>query len=348
MAALEKRSQRILQAIVSEYIATGEPVGSRTVSKMKGIGLSAASIRNIMTDLTDAGYILQPHVSAGRIPTDMGYRIYVDNILDEQPMAEIERVSIESLIRAAGLDIRDVLRRSSSVLAGLSRQAGVVTATPAPEQTFKTIEFIKLAQDRILVVLVSATGFVQSKIIFDEDDIDQQALESYARMINDLLKDSDLRQARELIEQELATEKSKVDAMLAKALRLSHIILSQRADREVFIEGQINFLDEPEFFEIDKLRSVLVTFEEKSKLLKIMDKTLYAEGIQILIGSEHGLNEIESCSIVAYPIRTEETVLASISVIGPKRMNYLQVIPLVGTTARILTRVLKSILERAA
>jgi len=346
MDRLEGRSEAILKTIISEYIDTGEPVGSRTVSKMKGIDLSAASIRNVMSDLTEWGYITQPHVSAGRVPTDRGYRLYVDSVLSNRQLQPGEdQFNIESLIRTAGMDTRDILRRSSSVLAGLSRQAGVVTATSAVEQTFKTIEFIKVADDRILVVLASTAGFVQNKLIYDEDAIDQETLERFSRMLNDMLKDLDLRQARERIEKELAREKTAMDAYLAKALRFGHVVLSQETNRELFIEGQTNILDEPEFSRIDMLKALVVTFEEKSNLLKILDKTLEAEGLQVFIGSEHGLDEIEACAIVAYPILTGETAAGSIGVIGPKRMDYQKMVSLVDTTGRILTRLLKKIVE---
>ncbi|MBI4965972.1 MAG: heat-inducible transcription repressor HrcA [Desulfomonile tiedjei] len=348
MHGLGKREERILRAIIVEYIATGEPVGSRTLSRDDDIGLSAASIRNVMSDLTEAGYITQPHVSAGRVPTDQGYRFYVDSLVQPEPLDVPQQVAIRSLIEGAGLDVRDVLRQSSSILAAFSKQAGVVIALPAAEQTFKTIDLIKVADDKILVVLVSMSGFLQNKMIFDEDNIGQETLERYGRVLNDMLKDLDLRQAREKIEQELAREKTRVDAMLAKALRLGHIILSQHVTRDIFIEGQTNIIDEPEFADIETLKAVLLTFEEKSNLLKILDKTLEARGIQILIGSEHGLGEIQSCAIVAYPIRTEETILGSIGVIGPKRMNYQRVVPIVNTTARILTRLMKRIIEHAA
>lgn len=345
MVILEDRSERILRTIVSEYIATGEPVGSRTVSKKGEIGLSAASVRNIMTDLTDAGYIVQPHISAGRIPTDLAYRFYVDSLLRDYIFDERDRAEIEALLKGAGLDLRDVLRQSSLILACLSRQAGVVTTSPARGQRFKTIEFIKAADDRILVVLVSTSGFVQNKVIFDEDGIDQQTLERYGRILDEMLKDLDLLQARERIERELATEKAAFDAMLTKALRMGHTILSLDDSRELFIEGQSNFLDDPEFWETEKLKAILITFEEKSRLLRILDKTLEAEGIQIFIGAEHGLDEIETCSIIAYPIRVADTVLASIGVIGPKRMNYRQVLPLVDTTARTLTKLFRTTVE---
>jgi len=347
MSHLEKRSETILRAIVSDYIATGEPVGSRTLSKRIDVGLSAASIRNIMSDLTDAGYITQPHVSAGRVPTDQGYRHYVNAIGQPLVMNPYEQASIQSLIEEAGMDLRDALRQSSTILAGLSRQAGVVIALSAVEQTFKTIDFIKVSDDRVLVVLISATGFVQNKIIYDEDNISQETLESYSRALNSMLKDLDLRQARERVEQELQSERATMDAILSKALRLGHSILSQQATREIFIDGQTNILDEPEFADIDRLKAVLITFEEKSRLLRILDKTLEAHGIQILIGSEHGVNEIESCSIVAYPIRSGDTVFGSVGVIGPKRMNYRKVLPLVDTTARILTRLVKRLVEHA-
>ncbi len=345
MVRLERRSDEILRAIISEYIATGEPVGSRTLSKRLDIGLSAASIRNIMSDLMDWGYIAQPHVSAGRIPTDQGYRFYVDGLLYGGAPAMEDEAAIEASLKIAGLDIRDVLRQSSAVLAEFSRQTGVVTATPPVDQTFKAIDLIKVSEDRILVVLVSTRGLVQNKMILDEDNINQEALEKYSRMLNDMLKDLDLRQARERIEQELALEKTRVNAMLAKALLLGHTILAASTAREIFIEGQINILEEPEFAQIQKLKAILVTFEDKSNLLKILDKTLEAKGIQVFIGSEHGLYEIESCSIIAYPIRTEEASLGSIAVVGPKRMNYLKVIPLVDATARILTQIAKRIIE---
>lgn len=346
MVPLEERSGKILQAIVAEYITTAEPVGSRTLARKKGMALSAASIRNVMSDLTEWGYITQPHVSAGRIPTDRGYRFFVNTAVGSGSSGRQDREAIASIINTAGLDIRDVLRRSCAALAGLSRQAGVVAAAAVEEQTFKTIEFIKVSDDRILVVLVSSNGYIQNKIILDETRTNQETLERYSRMLTDMLKDLDLRQARERIEQELRHEMTQVDAMLAKVLRLGHVILSQDDSRDVFIEGQSNILEEPEFTQIAILKSVIATFEEKSNLLKILDQTLDAQGVQILIGSEHGVDEIESCSIIAYPIRTETSRVGSIAVIGPKRMHYQKIVNLVETTALVVTQVLGQIDER--
>jgi heat-inducible transcriptional repressor len=198
-----------------------------------------------------------------------------------------------------------------------------------------------------VVLLVSASGLVQNKLIHDDDRTDQESLERYSRMLNDMLKDLDLRQARERIEQELLQEKTLMDAMLAKALRMGHIVLSGEGDREVFIEGQTNILDEPEFADIEQLKALLVTFQEKSKLLKILDKTLQARGVQIFIGSEHGVGEIESCAIVAYPIHAAEALVASVAVVGPKRMNYPKVVALVDTTGQVLTRLLARAAESA-
>jgi heat-inducible transcriptional repressor len=345
MAALEQRSGKILQAIIAEYISTGEPVGSRTLARKTDIGLSAASIRNVMSDLTESGYITQPHVSAGRIPTDLGYRFFVDAMVAPGAGDHEQRATIEALIHSASLDVRDLLRKSSSVLAGLSKQAGVVATAAVQEQTFKTIEFIKVSEERILVVLVSSSGHIQSKIIHDEVGTSQETLERYSRMLTDMLKDLDLREARERIEQELRLEKTQVDAILAKALRLSHVILSHDASREIFIEGQANILEEPEFAHISTLKAVLATFEEKSNLLRILDHTLEAQGVQILIGSEHGLDEIESCAIVAYPIRANTLALGSIAVVGPKRMNYQRMVRLVETTAQVMTHLLRRIVE---
>ncbi len=317
MPGVDKRSEQILKAIITEYISTGEPVGSRTISKRKDIGLSAASIRNIMSDLTDMGLIAQPHVSAGRVPTDRAYRFYVDSLLERRQVPSVQEAGIESGLKTAGLDIRDLLKRSSTVLADFSKQAGLVIRTPFVDQTFKTIEFMKLAEDRILVILISTTGTVYNKIIYDESNIRQETLESYSRMLNDILKNLDLQQARSKIEQELATEKAKFDAVLTKTLNLCRSVLSLDASREIFIEGQANILEEPEFSQVEILRAILITFEEKSRLLRILDKTLEEKGIQILIGSEHGVDEIETCAIIAYPIRAEDKLIGSIGVIGP-------------------------------
>ena len=346
MHSMEPRSLEILKAIVAEYISTGEPVGSRTISKKRDVELSAASIRNVMSDLTEAGYITQPHISAGRIPTDIGYRFFVNTILQDARSGPHDGLTtIESLITSAGVDVKDLLRQSSLVLAELSRKAGVVTSTLLSEQTFKAIELIKVSTDKIVVVLVSTTGFVQNKMIFDEDGLSQETLERYGRLLNEMLKNLDLRQARERIEQELAKEKTVMDAMLSKALHMGHVVLSQEAERDIFIEGQINILDEPEFSDVEQLKALLVTFEEKSNLLKILDKTLDAQGVQVFIGSEHGLDQIESCSIIAYPVRTAENLWASIGVIGPKRMDYQKVVSVVISTGKVLSRLLRQEIE---
>ncbi len=347
MQSLEKRSENILSAIVSEYIVSAEPVGSRTLSKRRDIGLSAASIRNIMSDLTDSGYISQPHVSAGRVPTDLGYRFYVDHLLRSRPMVCDGGLDIESILKSDGWDLKDILKQSSSVLAGLSRQASVAAATKEVEQNFRTVELIKLAEDRILVILVASTGTVQSKVIYDEESIHQDKLTKYSRILNDLLQDLDLAEARERIELELQTEKMRFDAMLAKALRLCHTVLSANESREVYIDGQINILAEPEFAQVEKLKAILAAFEDKSRLLRILDKTLDTEGIQVLIGSEHGIDEMDTCSVIAYPIKTGDKVIGSIAVIGPKRMNYQKVITVVDTTATIVTQLIRRVVEVA-
>jgi heat-inducible transcriptional repressor len=341
MQDLEPRAQDILEAIVTEYLSTGDPVGSRTISKKLDSSLSPASVRNVMSDLTDMGLIIQPHISAGRIPTDSAIRFYVDAMMKNSLKLSPKSKEIESLINTQAADIRDILRRASSVLAELSRQAGVVTTPTAVEQTFKTIDFIKVAGDKILVILVSTTGFVLNKLIYDRDNVNQETLERYGRIINDMLKDLDLRQARRKIEIELATEKTMVDAMLTKALRLGHAVLSVRAEGEIFIEGQTHLLDDPEFAQVEKLKAVLITFEEKSKLLNILEQILETNSLQILVGEEHGLQEMESCSIVAYPVKTEESVAGIVAVVGPKRMNYKKIGGLVYNTGLALGNVLK-------
>lgn len=345
MAALEPRAEKILQEIVNEYITTGEPVGSRTVSRKGNVGLSAASVRNIMCDLTESGYITQPHISAGRIPTDMGYRVYVNGLMNARPLPAQERDRIISALKAEPWGNRDLFKQSSAILAGISRQAGLAAATGVADQTFKTIEFIKIADDRVLVILVSSTGSVQSKVIYDENRIQQETLDRYSRQLSDHLKDLTLEEARERIQQEFVSERAQLDAVLLKTLRLCHLILSSYDSKEIFIDGQTNILDDPEFAQIEKLKAILLSFEDKGRLLSLLHKTLKTDGIQILIGQEHGLDEFESCAVVAYPIRSEEKVIGGIGVIGPKRMNYRKVISVVDTTAQVITGLMKKSVE---
>ncbi len=341
MDELEPRAQDILDAIVTEYLSTGDPVGSRTISKRLDASLSPASVRNVMSDLTDMGFITQPHISAGRVPTDSAIRFYVDSVIQSQLRKSTDSKTIESLITLDDADMRDILRRASSVLAELSRQAGIGATPAAVEQTFKTIDFIKVADDKILVILVSTTGFVLNKLIYDKDNVSQELLEKYSRKINDMLKDLDLRQARQKIKMELATEKTMVDSMLAKALRLGYAVLSVQSVSEIFIEGQTHLLDDPEFAQIERLKAVLITFEEKSRLLNILEQIFESDSLQILVGAEHGLEEMESCSIVAYPVKTDNAPVGLVAVVGPKRMNYKKIGGLVYNTGLALGNVLK-------
>jgi heat-inducible transcriptional repressor len=346
MERLDPRSETILKTIVREYISLGEPIGSRTVSRSKGVSLSPASVRNIMTDLTESGYIAQPHVSAGRVPTDKAYRFYVDDILalgiPEQP---VEREAIYSIIQAVGLDRRDVFKKSSSLLAGLSRQAGVVSPTPARNSRFKSIQFIKVSDERILVILESSGGATQHKLILDEDGLNQDTLDTYSRIVSDLLQDLNLSEARDKLKRELELEKNRMDALMSKVMGVGYELLSNEDHRDLFIEGTANMLVEPEFLNVEHLKAVLITFEEKSNLLKILDKTMDAEGVQVYIGSELGLENMEPCAVVAYPIRVSGSVVGAIAVIGPKRMQYGKIVALVDTTAQALTRFIAKIVE---
>ncbi len=339
---LNERFKKILELIVLDYISSAEPVGSRTICKRYGIPLSPATVRNVMADLEELGFLWQPHTSAGRIPTDKAFRLYVDEILNIRSLNQIEREKIRRTYRISKYDIPEIMRETSRILSGLSNYMGVVLAPKMASTIFKHIQFIRLGANQILAVFVTSGGAVQHVIVYMDDDLSQDELDRMSRYLNEMLKGLTLAQVRGKILEEMRKEKVAYDRMMKQALKLGHRAFGSEEEKELYIDGQINILDEPEFASIDKMKGLFRAFEEKSILITLLDQCLTGEGVRITIGSESECSEMEGCSLVSAVYGTVDQTLGILGILGPRRMNYSRVIPVVEYTAHVLTQILKS------
>ena len=338
---LNQRNRAILNAIVRDYIETAEPVGSRSLSKKNEIHLSPATIRNIMSDLEDIGLITQPHVSAGRVPTETGLRFYVNSILELRPLADSEKRRIQNYLLDSSQEVEELLKATSRMLAVVTEQAGIVSRPKSSVTVFKHIEFIRLRDNLVLMVLVTKSGLVQNKIIEIEDTLSQGELDRLTQYLNELLVDLTLDQLKQRVLEEMKKDKDDFDALLSKALEISNQAFQDESVGEVYIEGRTNLMQYPEFRQIEILRDLFKAFEEKNIIIRLLEKSINASGIQIFIGSETQINEMEGCSVITAAYTQGDYPIGTLGVIGPTRMNYDRVIPVVDYTAKVISRILE-------
>ena len=336
---LSQRSRQILEAIVEDYIATAEPVGSNAVARRHALPLSSATIRNVMASLEELGLLASPHTSAGRIPTDKGFRLYVDSLVGLRTITHTEKKQILKRCRETGGNLTDLLREASRTLSSLSSYTGIVVAPRFTTGMFRQIEFIKLGPRRILAILVTCSGAVQNRIV----EVDQEFLaEDLVRMsnyLNSTLEGLSISQLHEKILHEMEQEKSRYDQLMLKALSLSKQALPEEQD-EVYIAGQSRIFEQPEFNDVSKMREIFQAFEEKGRLIKLLSNCMQAQGVQIFIGSETPLKEIAGMSLITSTYMSGANTIGLMGVIGPTRMGYSSVIPIVDYTAQLVSRLL--------
>jgi heat-inducible transcriptional repressor len=342
MLPLTQRDKTILKIIVKDYINNGEPVGSRTVAKQSDLNLSPATIRNMMADLEEMGLLAQPHTSAGRVPTEKGLRLFVDTLLDRQGLSPAELEEITSTYRDCGADISQLMRGTCRILSIFSHYTGIVMPPSLQETVCKRIEFIRIKSNHILVIFVASSGLVQNRVVEMDEDLSQDELDKISRYLNDMLTDLPLREVRERIVEEMRQEKMVYDELLQRVLQLGGEALEAREDRDLYIEGQTNILDEPAFADVERMKELFKAFEEKSLLVKLLDRSMKAQGVQVLFGSECGIAGIEGCSLITSTYGHAGRFLGILGVIGPMRMDYARVIPVVDYTAKLLTDILES------
>ncbi len=339
---LDDRGAQVLRLVVEDYIETAEPVGSRTISKRMSQALSPATIRNIMADLEEIGYLCQPHTSAGRIPTGAGFRYYVNYLLARQQLARSDRDLLHQVgeTEVAGAD--DVVRNASRLLSILSRHACVVVVSRFSHQAIRSISLLRAASDKILLVAVLQGGWVQHRLIEDEPGLTTDELEKINAYLNDMAVGLTLPQLRVKIMNEMRREKARYDSLMRRALLLGSKAIADSLPGEVYIEGRTNILEQPEFIEdVQKLKRILHAFEEKGTILRLLDSALESDAIQVSIGAENPVEELPEISVVSSGYRQGETAMGSIGLIGPVRMDYSRVIPLVEYTARLLSSILE-------
>ncbi|MBE0603386.1 MAG: heat-inducible transcription repressor HrcA [Deltaproteobacteria bacterium] len=335
---VDDRAAQVLRYIVEDYVATAEPVGSRTVSKKMGQTLSPATIRNIMADLEDMGFLVQPHTSAGRIPTSAGFRFYIDHLLLRRSLMLGEVEQLNQAVQEGSASADELVRQVSRLLANLACQASVVIVSRPDEQRLRSVSLMRASADKILLVAVMQSGYVQHRLIEGEPGVTADDLEKINVYLNDLAEGLTLAQLRVRVRAELRKEKARYDRVMHRALTMGARALADSGPGEVFVEGRANILDQPEFAEdVQRLKRVLRAFEEKSVIFRLLDRAMASQAIQVSIGQENPVEDMGDVSVVASGYRQGSSAMGSIGLIGPVRMDYSRVIPLVEYTANLLT-----------
>jgi heat-inducible transcriptional repressor len=341
---LTLRARKILGAVVSEYLQSGEAVGSRTVTRRHGIGLSPASVRNVMSDLEEMGLLEQPHTSAGRVPTETGLRFFIDSLLRVRGLSPKEKDDIRHRVGdTAGLD--ELLQRTSRVLSEITHHAGIVLAPLPSRQRFRHIEFVPLKAGRFLCVLVTTDGAIENKIVQTDTDIERERLERIHNYLDALLSGLTIEEVRERILRELGEEKNQYDELVSAALRISKAAFEQTSQAEVVVSGGANLLGSARPGEdgIERMQTLLRTLEDKEVMVKLLDRTLVSEGIQVFLGAETDYAPLGESSVVATPYGPDDKPLGAIAVIGPMRMNYGKVMSVVDFTAALVSRMMQDL-----
>jgi heat-inducible transcriptional repressor len=334
---LSERAQLLLKTLVERYITDGQPVGSRALSKYSGLDLSPASIRNVMADLEEMGFIASPHTSAGRVPTARGYRFFVDTLLTIRPLDTIQINQLEGQLHSE--NTQKLVTSASHILSDLTRFAGVVM-TPRRSSGFRHIEFIKLSEKRVLLILVTREGDVQNRVILTERSYSPSELVEAGNLLNQNYAGLTFEETKKRIHEELKQLREDMSQLMAAALEAGSQAISESAE-EVVISGESNLLDIQELSSnMASLRRLFDLFERKTGLLQLLDISSRAQGVQIFIGGESGLVPLDECSVVTAPYEVDGQVVGTVGVIGPTRMAYERVIPIVDITAKLLSSAL--------
>jgi heat-inducible transcriptional repressor len=320
--------------VVRLHIQTGEPVGSTSLVALDCFKVSAATLRNVMADLEELGYLFQPHTSAGRVPTDRGYRHFVDHLADGIELApeEAELIS-KDMVGMAG-EIREMMQGTSLLLSRFSNLVGIVIGPDKNHVLFHQMEFILLAPRKILVVMVSPSGVINNKMIDVAEEYDQEELDRFSRFLADEYAGWSLASVRDHISRRLTEESVLCDRLVQSALGLGRLFFSgQDRDSEIFLEGTVNMLRTPEFAEKRSIHALLEAMEQKSKLIELLNSCLEQKSVSIVIGSESRMEDFGACSVVSSPFSHGDRIIGSVGVLGPKRMEYSRMIGLVGNIA---------------
>jgi heat-inducible transcriptional repressor len=332
------RAKKILHAVVSEYLATGEAVGSQTVTRRYGLDVSAATVRNVMGDLEEIGLLRHAHTSGGRIPTDRGLRYYVDTLLRVRSLSTGEKDEIRERFGGTRTDLPEMMQRTSRLLRELSHLTVVVQAPRPDSDVVEHIEFVRLRDDQLLAVLASSSGQIQNKLVPLDVPLPPPDLDRINNYLNSLVSGLTLDQVRARLASEIESDRSAHDQLAARALQLATAAVPTDTGADVLVDGQSNLLAGQT--DLERAKTLLRTLEEKDLIVRLLDRTLSAPGICVFIGAEANLADLTDISVVAAPYGGDGKPLGTIGVIGPSRMNYSRVIPLVDFTSEMISDVL--------
>jgi heat-inducible transcriptional repressor len=333
---IDERARKLLKTLIEHYIADGQPVGSRALSRLSGLELSPATIRNVMSDLEEMGFVSSPHTSAGRVPTPRGYRFFVDTLLTLRPLEDQQTAIIEGRLQEA--DPQRAIQTAAQLLSSLSQFAGVVL-TPRRSSTFKQVEFVRLSERRVLLIIVTPEGDVQNRILVTQSAFSQSQLIEAANLLNERFAGKSFSEARSLLRSELLKLREDISALMEAAVKAGSE--AEAESDPVVVSGERNLLGVSDLStDVATLRRLFDLFEHKTRLLHLLDTSIGAHGVQIYIGGESQLVPMDEMSMVVAPYTVDGQVVGTLGVVGPTRMAYERVIPIVDITARLLSNAL--------
>jgi len=338
---VSERAQHFLKALIERYIREGQPVGSRTLAKDTGLELSPATVRNVMSDLEELGLVASPHTSAGRVPTLAGYRLFIDSLLTVRPLPEQD---VESMRQ--GLDRqRDptaLIESASQLLSGITHMAAVVMVPRHERNVFRQIELLPLSCNRILAILVTSDGEVHNRIFTSERCFTAPELEQAANYLNGMFTGQEMREVRRRLLEDVKRTHAYVDQAMLQAVEIAQrVVETAEHHDDCYIAGQTNLMEFSELASLERLKQLFDAFTKKRELLFLLDRCIEAEGVQIFLGHESGYRSLDDCSLVTTAYRVDDQVVGVLGVIGPTRMDYQRVIPIVDVTARLLAAALR-------
>jgi heat-inducible transcriptional repressor len=340
--ALGERAQHLLRILIESYIRDGQPVGSRVLSRDSGLQLSSATIRNVMADLEELGFVSSIHTSSGRVPTDKGYRFFVDTLLQLRPLDEAASAEIRRKFEVGRDTSTDLIATVSQLLSSATQLAGVVTLPRSRQSALTQIEFVGLSENRVLAVLVFNDREVQNRIIQLERHYSPDELKRASNYLNEQFRGRSLAEVRQEILRQLSEARAHLNQIMLDAISVAQQVFEagEESPLEYVIKGETNLMGVAELTSVEKLRRLFEAFNEKRDFLHLLDQSLKAEGVQIFIGHESGYQILDDCSVITAPYADGEAVVGVLGVIGPTRMAYERVIPIVDITAKLLSNAL--------
>jgi len=338
MVSITPRAERLLKALIEQYIVEGQPVGSRTLVKQAGLEFSPATVRNIMSDLEELGLIRSPHTSAGRVPTERGYRFFVNTLLAIQPLKSADLSHIEDHL-LADRDPQQLLESVSGLLSHITKLAGIVRVPRRTHAGFLQLDFLALSPRRVLVILVTQDGHVLNRVIHPKKPYSASELQQAANVFNSAYAGFSLEDVRRSLVTALKRDSEDMQHILRSAVEMAHQVFGDEefAHDPLFVSGESNLLAFPELSNTEKLRRLFDAFTAKQDLLHLLDQSMASQGVQIFIGAESGYESLESCSVVTAPYEVDGQIVGTLGVVGPTRMSYDRVISTVDVTARFLS-----------